>query len=395
MPSAASDGDHTVIVTARDALNVATVDASTSRSRSTTRRPPSGSSRTRRATTTVRTRPPRAAAPIEGLYYDYPTNLVFLPGSFDITKVEIFADGDWIVFRAHIEDLVNHQDPVAADWGAPQPSEQTCDNPNRTDMNLQKIDIYIDAHGGRGLDERLPEPLRRRRHRGRVGLRHLGRRVGASGSSCRTARTRRELGALQERQRHLALQQLRWRTTSTSASTGRSSGLILTTRRQRCHPGRGTSSSRLLARRRHERPEPRRHPLGQRQHERVADRRRRGQRGRPRPRRQHHGRRDVAGRGPRAGPARRRRCSTTRPPRRGSGSPTIRSRACSRRASRSTRRRRSFTPFVRRPRARAHSVGSARRRAGRVLDDHHRCHGRRRRQVALAPGGPAGARATR
>ncbi|MBN2566416.1 MAG: hypothetical protein JXB46_11975, partial [Candidatus Eisenbacteria bacterium] len=86
----------------------------------------------------------------EGLYYYYPMNLVFRPGSFDITRVEVLPDGDRIIFRTYIYDLVNHQDPGAADWGAPQPSEQTCSNPNRTDMNLQKIDIFIDAKEGEG-----------------------------------------------------------------------------------------------------------------------------------------------------------------------------------------------------------------------------------------------------
>jgi hypothetical protein len=91
-----------------------------------------------------------------GLYYEYPTNLVFLPGSFDITRVDILPDGDRIVFRTYIRDLVNHQDPSAADWGAPQPAPQTCDNPYRTDLNLQKVDIYIDAKEGEGSTSGFP-----------------------------------------------------------------------------------------------------------------------------------------------------------------------------------------------------------------------------------------------
>jgi len=95
--------------------------------------------------------------PIEGFYYTYPQNLVFREGSFDITDVQIFADGSWIVFRVTLDDLVNHQDAGAADWGAPQPNEQTCDDPYRTDLNLQKIDIYIDAREGEGSTSGFPD----------------------------------------------------------------------------------------------------------------------------------------------------------------------------------------------------------------------------------------------
>jgi len=94
--------------------------------------------------------------PIDGLYYFYPTNLVFFPGSFDLEQVEIFVDGDKLVFRVFIDDLVNHRDPGTADWGAPQPSEQTCDSEFRTDLNLQKIDIYIDAVEGQGATSGFP-----------------------------------------------------------------------------------------------------------------------------------------------------------------------------------------------------------------------------------------------
>ncbi|MBD3367306.1 MAG: hypothetical protein GF405_03890 [Candidatus Eisenbacteria bacterium] len=94
--------------------------------------------------------------PIDGLYYFYPTNLVFFPGSFDLTNVDIFVDGNMLVFRVSIDDLVNHRDAGTADWGAPQPSEQTCDSEFRTDLNLQKIDIYIDAVEGQGATSGFP-----------------------------------------------------------------------------------------------------------------------------------------------------------------------------------------------------------------------------------------------
>jgi hypothetical protein len=150
MPASASDGPHTVTVTARDEENVATatLDITVTADNPATAirefEDPEGDDHG----------PNQIDA--EGLYYEYPTNLVFRPGSFDITRVEIFADGDRIVFRTHIDDLVYHQDASAADWGAPQPSEQTCDNPNRTDLNLQKVDIYIDAIEGVGATSGFP-----------------------------------------------------------------------------------------------------------------------------------------------------------------------------------------------------------------------------------------------
>ena len=156
LSSSASDGDHTVTVTARDGENIAAatlgIDVYANNPATAIRQfddpefddhgPNGGTDHPGEQT--------------DGLYYKYPTNLVFLPGSFDITGVDIFADGDRIVFRTHIRDLVYHQDPSAADWGAPQPSQQTCDNPNRTDLNLQKLDIYIDAHEGEGATSGFP-----------------------------------------------------------------------------------------------------------------------------------------------------------------------------------------------------------------------------------------------
>ncbi|MBD3348330.1 MAG: hypothetical protein GF400_03920 [Candidatus Eisenbacteria bacterium] len=155
LSSAAADGEHTVTVTAKDLSNVSestlgiTLDVDN----------PAVALRSFEDEVGDDHGPNQESStgdPIEGLYYEYPTNFVFLPGSFDITEVEIFADGDWIVFRVSIDDLANHQDPGSADWGAPQPSEQTCDNPNRTDLNLQKFDIYIDAREGEGATSGFP-----------------------------------------------------------------------------------------------------------------------------------------------------------------------------------------------------------------------------------------------
>ncbi len=151
----AANGEHTVFVTARDASNVSeaklgiTVNVDNPAVALREFDDPVGDDHGPDQTSANGT-------PIQGLYYYYPTNFVFLPGSFDLTDVEIFADGDWLVFRVHLDDLANHQDAGSADWGAPQPSEQTCTNPYRTDLNLQKIDIYIDAREGEGATSGFP-----------------------------------------------------------------------------------------------------------------------------------------------------------------------------------------------------------------------------------------------
>lgn len=158
LPAAVSDGAHAAVVTANDAANVwasrlaiaVTVDnpATALRSFTDDEGDDHGPSQTSDGTPT--------GTPVPGLYYRYPTNQVFLPGSFDITGLEIFRDGDWLVFRTHVRDLVYHLDPGAANWGAPQPTPQTCDDPHRTDLNLQKIDIYIDAQEGKGATSGFP-----------------------------------------------------------------------------------------------------------------------------------------------------------------------------------------------------------------------------------------------
>jgi hypothetical protein len=151
LSTAASNGEHAVVVTARDAQNIETATAEIA-------------VYVDNPATAIRSfedeeHDDHGASQDGGIYYQYPTNLVFLPGSFDITNVEIFADGNQIVFRTHIRDLAYHLDPSAADWGAPNPSAATCPNPNRTDMNLQKLDIYIDAREGEGATAGFPNRL--------------------------------------------------------------------------------------------------------------------------------------------------------------------------------------------------------------------------------------------
>ncbi len=155
LSSGASDGERTVTVTARDATNVwpatgeitLTVDNPAVAIREFD--DPEGDDHGPNQVTP-------GGTPIGGLYYQYPTDTVFFEGSFDLTNVEVFADGDYLVFRTTIADLVSHTQDGAADWGAPQPSEQTCDSEFRTDLNLQKLDIYIDAKEGAGSTSGFP-----------------------------------------------------------------------------------------------------------------------------------------------------------------------------------------------------------------------------------------------
>ncbi|MBN1503599.1 MAG: hypothetical protein JW952_00880 [Candidatus Eisenbacteria bacterium] len=84
----------------------------------------------------------------EGLYYRYPTNPVFYAGSFDVTKVEIGDEGDWLMFKVWIGDLTNPSDPNAADWNATYPSPATCTSAESVELDLQNIVIYIDSEKG-------------------------------------------------------------------------------------------------------------------------------------------------------------------------------------------------------------------------------------------------------
>ncbi|RKZ29973.1 hypothetical protein DRQ36_07060, partial [bacterium] len=75
--------------------------------------------------------------------YTYPTDPVFVEGAFDILNVRIkdFTEVGQIEFEIEIGDLPPSE---IVDWAPYYPP-----------MNLQKIDIYIDAHGG-GSSQGLP-----------------------------------------------------------------------------------------------------------------------------------------------------------------------------------------------------------------------------------------------
>ena len=90
-----------------------------------------------------------------GLYYTYPTNPVFYPGSFDLKKLEIIDEGDWLDFRVTIGDLTSPDEPNAANWGAIYPSPTTCTDAENVPLNLQNIVIFIDSDKG-GATTALP-----------------------------------------------------------------------------------------------------------------------------------------------------------------------------------------------------------------------------------------------
>ncbi len=88
----------------------------------------------------------------EGLYYLYPTNSVFVKRAFDLEEVTIFETSKIvageiipsIAFQVRMGNFPNPADEGTADW-----------NPLYADINIQKIDIYIDAFKG-GATEGLP-----------------------------------------------------------------------------------------------------------------------------------------------------------------------------------------------------------------------------------------------
>ena len=78
-------------------------------------------------------------------YYTYPTNIVFGPGSFDLTGLTIYETTatvggqsiDMIAFQVSMVDFPDPADPSTADW-----------NPTYAEINIQKIDILIDSGPG-------------------------------------------------------------------------------------------------------------------------------------------------------------------------------------------------------------------------------------------------------
>lgn len=92
---------------------------------------------------------------VPGLYYTYPTNLVFVAGAFDIESLTVFetrqivsgSPVDMIAFQVKMGDFPDPADPGTADW-----------NPSFADLNIQKLDIVIDSGPG-GATASLPNRL--------------------------------------------------------------------------------------------------------------------------------------------------------------------------------------------------------------------------------------------
>ncbi len=93
-------------------------------------------------------------AGVEGFYYTYPTNSVFVTGAFDLLGLNVYEtlatvgneSQEMIAFEVTVGDFPDPADPHTADW-----------NPPYGDLNIQKIDIMIDTGPGgatRGLPNR-------------------------------------------------------------------------------------------------------------------------------------------------------------------------------------------------------------------------------------------------
>ena len=85
-------------------------------------------------------------------YVTYPTNIVFVPGAFDLTGLTVYetvasvggVSVPMVAFQVALGDLPNPADPGMADW-----------NPLYGELNIQKIDILID-NGPGGATASLP-----------------------------------------------------------------------------------------------------------------------------------------------------------------------------------------------------------------------------------------------
>lgn len=85
------------------------------------------------------------------LFYQYPTSSVFFDGVFDLRRLDVFDLGDRLLFRVTITDLTSPSEPDAADWNAIYPSNQTCPEGQRTDLNLQNLVILLDTKEGNNV----------------------------------------------------------------------------------------------------------------------------------------------------------------------------------------------------------------------------------------------------
>ena len=141
-----SGGEYALTVSARDSMNISSVDSTLYLTVQGTAEP------IRVLTDGIEDDHGPNQFGREGLYYFYPTNQVFVQRSFDIESMTIFetskiVGGEIIPSIAFEVELGRHPDPAdegTADW-----------NPYYANINIQKIDIMIDAFKG-GATEGLP-----------------------------------------------------------------------------------------------------------------------------------------------------------------------------------------------------------------------------------------------
>ncbi|MFH1314135.1 MAG: glucodextranase DOMON-like domain-containing protein [Candidatus Eisenbacteria bacterium] len=151
IPAGVSQGIHNVAFVARDSLNLATSTVSVPVT-ITTLPVPFISVRDSIGDDHGPNITDASGNPVAGLYYYYPTNGVFAEGVFDIEQVDLIIDGTWLAIKVHVGEVPSSE---AVGWNAPYPGEK-CTDPNKADLNLQKIDIYIDSEEGVGATSGLP-----------------------------------------------------------------------------------------------------------------------------------------------------------------------------------------------------------------------------------------------
>jgi hypothetical protein len=88
-----------------------------------------------------------------GLYYFYPTESVFKDGVFDIERADFLIDGRHLVLRVYLGNVLSTGE---VGWGAPNPGNK-CGNPNKAELNLQKIDVYMDSDEETGSTAGYPD----------------------------------------------------------------------------------------------------------------------------------------------------------------------------------------------------------------------------------------------
>ena len=152
VPTSAAQGIHNVHFFARDSLNIA-ASMATAQIKLVAEIEPFISVVDSLGDDHGPNRTDDAGRPIDGLYYLYPTNGVFTPGvydpdlgtsvggNFDIERVDFYIDGAWLRVVVKVGEIPTSR---YVGWNAPNPGA-SCTNPNKADLNLQKIDMYIDS----------------------------------------------------------------------------------------------------------------------------------------------------------------------------------------------------------------------------------------------------------